>query len=99
MRSAETVLAIIRERGKQGLPLEDIYRQLYNPMLYLRAYAKLYPNHGAMTPGSTTETVDGMSLVKINKLERELNVIVMGMDDVGGRDLFTAFIQLIDAPE
>ncbi len=68
MRSAETVLAIIRERGKQGLPLEDIYRQLYNPLLYLRAYAKLYPNHGAMTPGSTTETVDGMSMQKIEQL-------------------------------
>ena len=68
MRSAETVLAIIRERGKQGLPLEDIYRQLYNPLLYLRAYAKLYPNHEAMTPGSTTETVDGMSMQKIEQL-------------------------------
>jgi group II intron reverse transcriptase/maturase len=68
MRSAETVLAIIRERGKQGLPLEDIYRQLYNPLLYLRAYAKLYPNTGAMTPGSTTETVDGMSMQKIEQL-------------------------------
>ena len=68
MRSAETVLAIIRERGKQGLPLEDIYRQLYNPMLYLRAYAKLYPNHGAMTPGSTTESVDGMIDAHANAL-------------------------------
>ena len=33
MRTAETILGIIRERGKQGLPLEDIYRQLYNPDL------------------------------------------------------------------
>ena len=63
MRSAETVLSIIRERGKQGLPLEDIYRQLYNPNLYLIAYGHLYANKGAMTPGSTTETVDGMSMV------------------------------------
>jgi hypothetical protein len=38
MRNAETVLTIIRKRGQQGLPLEDIYRQLYNPTLYLRAY-------------------------------------------------------------
>jgi group II intron reverse transcriptase/maturase len=68
MRNAETVLAIIQERGKQGLPLEDIYRQLYNPTLYLRAYAKLYPNDGAMTPGSTTETADGMSMQKIEHL-------------------------------
>jgi len=57
MRTAATVLNIIQERGKRKLPLEDIYRQLYNPLLYLRAYAKLYPNKGAMTPGTTTETV------------------------------------------
>lgn len=57
MRNAETVLSIIRERGKLGLPLQRIYRLLYNPDLYLRAYARLYPNKGAMTPGSTPETV------------------------------------------
>src|SRR2546429_1450164 len=72
MRSADTVLTIIRKRGERGLPLEDIYRQLYNPTLYLRAYAKLYPNDGAMTPGSTPETVDGMSMQKIEQLIDDL---------------------------
>ncbi len=72
MRSAETVLSIIRERGKQGLPLEDMYRQLYNPGLYLMAYGRLYANKGAMTPGSTSETVDGMSMAKIEKLIDDL---------------------------
>jgi group II intron reverse transcriptase/maturase len=66
MRNAETVLNIIRDRGQRGLPLEDVYRQLYNPDLYLRAYAKLYPNHGALTPGMTPETVDGMTRAKID---------------------------------
>jgi len=68
MRIAETVLGVIRERGKRGLPLEDIYRQLFNPDLYLKAYGRLYRNDGAMTPGATAETVDGMSLVKINTI-------------------------------
>lgn len=72
MRDANTVLGIIRERGKKGLPLEDIYRQLYNPLLYLRAYAKIYKNDGAMTPGATEETVDGMSLRKIEKIIDDL---------------------------
>lgn len=72
MRDAETVLAIIRERGKRGLPLEDIYRLLYNPDLFLRAYARLYPNKGALTPGATTETADGMSLAKIEQIIDEL---------------------------
>lgn len=30
MRTAETVLGVIRERGTRGVPLEDIYRQLFN---------------------------------------------------------------------
>ena len=68
MRNAETVLSIIRERGKQGKPLERVYRMLYNPNLYLQAYANLYANKGAMTPGATKETVDGMSMAKIEAL-------------------------------
>jgi len=41
MRDAETTLAIIRERGRRGLNLEDLYRQLFNPDLYLRAYGRI----------------------------------------------------------
>src|SRR5215813_1368961 len=41
MRSAEQVLGIIQERGKRGLPLCDLYRHLYNPNLYLKAYGKI----------------------------------------------------------
>lgn len=65
MRTADTVLSIIRERGKRGLPLRRVQHLLYNENLYLRAYAKLYPNKGAMTKGITDETVDGMSSRKI----------------------------------
>lgn len=72
MRTAETVLGVIQDRGRRRLPLEDIYRQLYNPDLYLRAYARLYANAGAMTPGATEETVDGMSLAKIDHIIADL---------------------------
>ena len=68
MRTAETVLNVIRDRGERGLPLEDIYRQLYNRELYLRAYGRLYSNQGAMTKGTTAETVDGMALAKIDRI-------------------------------
>ena len=68
MRNAETVLGIIRERGRQGLPLGDIYRQLYNPELYLRAYGRIYSNQGATTKGVTAETMDGMSPAKIDRI-------------------------------
>ena len=49
MQRAEALLEIIHERGKRGLPLERLYRHLFNPELYLRAYGKIYRNDGAMT--------------------------------------------------
>jgi group II intron reverse transcriptase/maturase len=66
MRKAETILGIIRDRGERGLPVEDLYRQLFNPDLYLKAYGKISSNKGAMTKGVTPETVDGMCLEKIH---------------------------------
>jgi group II intron reverse transcriptase/maturase len=68
MRDAEAVLGIIRERGRKGLPLERLYRCLFNPKLYLIAYGKIYRNDGAMTPGVAPETVDGMRLNKIQTI-------------------------------
>jgi hypothetical protein len=62
MQEAETVLGVLRERGKRGLPCTELYRQLFNPQLYLLAYGRIYSNHGAMTPGVDGETADGMSL-------------------------------------
>ena len=68
MQQAETVLNVIRERGERGLPLENIYRLLYNRNLYLRAYGRIYSNQGATTEGVTAETMDGMSLAKIDRI-------------------------------
>ncbi|HEV2121577.1 MAG TPA: reverse transcriptase domain-containing protein, partial [Chloroflexota bacterium] len=68
MLTAEDYLHIVRDRGRRGLPLADVYRQLFNPALYLHAYGKIHANAGAMTPGSTTETADGMSLRKIQAI-------------------------------
>ena len=45
-----------------------LYRQLFNPQLFLLAYGRIYANKGAMTPGVTGETVDGMSLAKIETI-------------------------------
>ena len=72
MRNAETVLSVIRDRGNRGLPLDDVYRQLFNPDLYLLAYSRIYKNAGAMTKGVTEETADGMSIKKIENLIEEI---------------------------
>jgi group II intron reverse transcriptase/maturase len=68
MQNAETVLGVLRERGRRGLPCNELYRQLFNPHLYLIAYGRLYSNQGAMTPGVDGETVDGMSQAKIGRI-------------------------------
>lgn len=68
MRTAKTILTVIQERGKRKLPLERVYKMLFNRELYLAAYAKLYSNSGAMTKGATDETVDGMSIQKIDNI-------------------------------
>jgi len=47
MQSAETVLGILRERGRRGLPLNELYRQLFNPELYFLAYGNIYSNKGS----------------------------------------------------
>jgi group II intron reverse transcriptase/maturase len=54
--------------GTHRLPLERLYRCLFNPELYLLAYGRIYRNEGALTPGVTTETVDGMRLAKIQAI-------------------------------
>src|SRR4029450_8213700 len=68
MQNAETVLGVLRERGRQGLPCNELYRQMFNPQLYLLAYGRLYSNKGGMAPGTSGETVDGMSLEKIGRI-------------------------------
>jgi group II intron reverse transcriptase/maturase len=68
MQNAETVLGILRERGRRGLPCDELYRQLFNPQMYLLAHGRIYSNHGAMTPGATQETADGVSMEKIETI-------------------------------
>ncbi len=68
MRETDTIIGLISERGKKGLPLERLYRLLFNRNLYLEAYGKIYRNAGAMTHGVTDETPDGMSLEKIDAI-------------------------------
>jgi group II intron reverse transcriptase/maturase len=68
MQSAETVLGVLRDRGRKGLPCDELYRQMFNINLYLLAYGRIYANQGAMTPGASAETADGMSEDKIRQI-------------------------------
>ena len=55
MQSADTVLGVLRDRGRKGLPCNELYRQMFNRDLYLLAYGRIYANQGAMTPGASAE--------------------------------------------
>jgi len=68
MRRADTILNIHQTRGSKGLPLERVYKHLFDPELFLRAYGKIYRNAGATTKGTTAETVDGMDLQRIHNI-------------------------------
>ena len=73
MRKAQQYLELVRNRGERGLELKRVYRNLQNQELFLLAYAKLYANEGALTPGTDpADTVDGMSLKRIDTIITDL---------------------------
>ena len=66
-------LEIVRQWSEKGLPLKRVYRKLRDRELFLQAYGKLYANNGATTPGiDPTDTVDGMSLARIDNIIDQL---------------------------
>ena len=68
MQEAVVVLDVLHERGRKGLPFTQLFRQMFNKELYLLAYGNIYSNQGAMTPGASAETADGMSEDKIDQI-------------------------------
>ena len=72
MQETEIVLAAIEKLGVKQAPLTRVYRQLYNPNLYLSAYGKLYRNQGAMTKGHDDEGIDGMSMKRIQNIIEQM---------------------------
>jgi group II intron reverse transcriptase/maturase len=72
MQTAQQILTAIRKLGEKRLPLTRVYRCLFNEELFLAAYGKLHRNQGAMTPGTTNDTVDGMSRARLHAIIEQL---------------------------
>ena len=69
MRSPENVLNSLQEHSAQPDYVYDrIYRNLYNQELFLQAYQNIYASQGKMTTGTDGQTIDAMSLERINRL-------------------------------
>ena len=73
MRNAHKYIEIVRKRGEKGLELKRVYKNILDRDLFLMAYAHIYANKGAMTTGvDVTDTVDGMSFKRIDRIIRKL---------------------------
>lgn len=73
MLTASKYLNIVSRRGQEGKTLERVYRLIRQPEVLQMAYMNLYANQGAMTVGTDPQdTIDGMSLKRIDELAQEL---------------------------
>jgi len=51
MQTAEVVLGVLRDRGRKGLPCEQLYRQMFNRELYFLLRENLLQPGGDDTGG------------------------------------------------
>ncbi|WP_233269567.1 reverse transcriptase/maturase family protein [Alteribacillus sp. YIM 98480] len=65
-------LDVIRDASRKKSMISDCYRLMYNKELWIKAYAKLYPNTGNLTKGTSDETIDRFSLQKIDDIVDQL---------------------------
>ncbi|MEO6850470.1 reverse transcriptase domain-containing protein [Mucilaginibacter sp. UYCu711] len=69
MRNPEKVLNSLTEHsGNLNYKFERLYRILFNEEMYYTAYQKIYSKVGNMTAGVNEQTIDGMSMSRIEQL-------------------------------
>ena len=69
MRSPERVLNSLSEHSKDAsYKFERLYRILFNEEMFYVAYQRIYAKEGNMTKGSDGQTINNMSLKRIEKL-------------------------------
>ncbi|WP_134091275.1 reverse transcriptase domain-containing protein [Olivibacter sp. XZL3] len=69
MRNPERVLNSLMEHSKiSSYRFERLYRILFNEEMFYVAYQRIYAKEGNMTEGSDGQSIDNMSLSRIEKL-------------------------------
>lgn len=58
--------------GTEQIPVKKVYRRMRDRDLFVMAYGKIAQNKGRLTRGVTDETIDGMSLDKIDTILQDL---------------------------
>ena len=65
-------LTALGEISRQGKRLNGLFRLMENPILWYEAYANIYANDGAMTPGVDRNTLDGFSEARVASIMKRL---------------------------
>lgn len=66
MRNPIKLLSSLQTHGTdRSYTFERLYRNLYNPELFMMAYQNIYASQGNMTKGTDGKTIDAMSLNRI----------------------------------
>ncbi|MDR0229911.1 MAG: group II intron reverse transcriptase/maturase, partial [Flavobacteriaceae bacterium] len=69
MRNPERVLnSLVRHSNDSSYKFERLYRILFNQEMFYVAYQRIYVKEGNMTEGSDGQSIDNMSLSRIEKL-------------------------------
>lgn len=71
LRNPKEVLENLKSKD-ESYTYKRLYRNLYNPDLFLLAYQRIYPKQGNMTQGADGKTIDGMSMTRTNTLISQL---------------------------
>jgi group II intron reverse transcriptase/maturase len=58
--------------SRQGKRINGLFRLLDGPELWQKAYEEIAQNQGALTPGSTSNTLDGFSLERVENIIRAI---------------------------
>lgn len=74
MQNAKTILSILNQKSAQNKQyvFDRLYRNMFNPDLFMEAYRKMYAKPGNMTPGTDGTTIDGFKKSKIDELISKL---------------------------
>uniref|UniRef100_UPI0018998E12 reverse transcriptase/maturase family protein n=2 Tax=Bacteroidaceae TaxID=815 RepID=UPI0018998E12 len=69
MRNPENVLnSLSKHSGNLNYKFERLYRVLFNEEMFYVAYQNIYSKTGNMTAGADGETIDGMSIDRVEQL-------------------------------
>lgn len=63
---------LTKQTQNKDYKFKKLYKFLYNEEFYMRAYGNIYAKEGNMTPGADGKTIDGFSMIKVQKIIQEL---------------------------